>query len=549
MLKFYTLKGIATIFAASCILFSAQIQAQAPSWEWAKTSINSNFDTNYALATDEEGNVYVGGAQRSPTATFGTHTLTNTNPNYDDGYVVKYNPFGEVVWVKNIGGILNERVLNIAVKNNNIYVTGNFESPTLIVDNVVLNNPDESQSMFVIKLDSDGVARWGRNPTGSSTNVGSSIGVDDNENVFVSGTFGASQLTIGDITIYNNDPLNGDVYLLKFDASGTPLWARTGRGTSNEYTDAIATDAQGNVYVTGTFFSPTITFDNIILTNTSGDYDIYIVKYNNDGVLQWAKKCGGSNYDIVRDIKTDHEGNVIICGHFESAVMYFGNLSVTNPSIGTSDIFVAKFNAEGTPLWAKKAGNSSADIGTGVAIDSGNNVYLSGSISSSNVVFGNLPAISSNGSYDIFVAKYNAAGTALWSKNTGSVNYELGANAVIDSNDNLYVSGIISSDPVFFDNQSIGTTDYGIFTAQMRVGVLATEDFDTKKISIFPNPVKNSLTIQSDTTNLPYRIVDLNGRSILKGQLQSSKTIDVSPLQNGMYLIQLDNQSFKFIKE
>ena len=549
MLNFYPLRNIAILFAASCILFSVHIKAQAPSWEWAKTSINSNFDTNYALATDENGNIYVGGAQKSPTATFGTHTITNTNPNYDDGYIVKYNPFGEVVWVKNIGGILDERVLNIAVKNNNVYITGNFNSPTLIIDNVVLNNPNESQSMFVVKLNNDGVAIWGRNPTGSSANVGSSIGVDDSENVFVSGTFGASEMTIDDITIYNNDLLDGEIYLLKFDASGTALWARTGRGSSNEYTDAIAIDGEGNVYIAGTFFSPTVTFDNTVLTNTSSDYDIFIVKYNSNGVVQWAKKCGGNKYDIVRDIKTDHQGNIIICGHFESAVMYFGNLSVANPNTETSDIFIAKFNSDGTPLWAKRAGNSSADIGTGVAVDSSDNIYLSGSIGSTGIVFGNLPAISTNGNYDIFVAKYNALGTALWSKNTGSVNYELGANAVIDLNDNLYISGIISSDPVFFDNQSIGTTAYGIFTAQMRVGVLATDDFDVKKYSIFPNPVKSNLSIQSATTNISYRITDLNGRGILKGQLQSSNTIDVSLLQNGIYLIQLDNHSYKFIKE
>ncbi len=122
-------------------------------------------------------------------------------------------------------------------------------------------------------------------------------------------------------------------------------WAKAGSGAFADNSSRTVTDNSGNVYVVGSFASTTITFGAITLTNASGGIaDLFIVKYDPNGNVIWAKSAGGASTDYASAIAIDNNNNVCIAGSFSSASLAFGPISITNNTSGSSDIFLAKFD-------------------------------------------------------------------------------------------------------------------------------------------------------------------------------------------------------------
>ena len=129
----------------------------------------------------------------------------------------------------------------------------------------------------------------------------------------------------------------------------TWLWAKSAVGTIWDEGNSVSTDASGNVYVTGYFQSATITFGSITMTNSnSGWEEIFIVKYDSSGNALWAKSAGGSGNDYGQFVSIDANGNVFITGYFDSPQITFGSTILTNstptstPFGYDNDIFIAR---------------------------------------------------------------------------------------------------------------------------------------------------------------------------------------------------------------
>lgn len=119
------------------------------------------------------------------------------------------------------------------------------------------------------------------------------------------------------------------------------IWAARAGGTGEDYSHAIATDDQGNQYITGSF-EETADFGSTTLTS-SGNKDIFVAKLDSDGNWLWAKKAGGTAYDYGQGIVLDGSGNIFVTGYFRD-IANFGDISLT--SNGYDDIFVAKLSTE-----------------------------------------------------------------------------------------------------------------------------------------------------------------------------------------------------------
>src|SRR5688572_25082949 len=187
------------------------------------------------------------------------------------------------------------------------------------------------------------------------------------------------------------------------------LWAKQSEGQASNSNDdsgrSVATDAQGNNYVTG-HFKGIATIGNATLTS-SGLYDIFIAKYNASGTLLWAKQAGGTGDDQGYSIAVDGSGNSYVTGHFKG-IATFGTTTLT--SSGLYDIFIAKYNASGTLLWAKQAGGARNDSGQGIAVDGSGNSYVAGYFEGITATFGTTTFTSNGGNDDVFIAKYDASG-------------------------------------------------------------------------------------------------------------------------------------------
>gem|GEM_PF-702284 len=301
--------------------------------------------------------------------------------------------------------------------------------------------------------------QWAAQAGGISDDSGHSITIDDSGNSYVIGKF-ENTATFGSYSLTSYGGM--DIFIAKSDANGNWQWATKAGGTAHEQGNGITIDNAGNTYVTGCFRG-TSTFGSYSLTCIGG-MDIFIAKIDVNGNWQWVSQAGGTNldYDSGYGITIDNAGNSYITGNFQGTTT-FGSFSLT--SIGLSDIFVAKIDASGNWQWASQAGGSINDSGYGITMDSAGYCYVTGYFNNT-ASFGS-NAISSIGGTDIFVAKIDANGNWQWATNAGSTYNDYGYGITIDSAGNNYVTGDFRLTASFdsYNLTSIGWTD--IFVAKI----------------------------------------------------------------------------------
>jgi hypothetical protein len=221
-------------------------------------------------------------------------------------------------------------------------------------------------------------------------------------------------------------------------------WASGAGGTGHDFCISTTTDQMGNVYATGFFTSPSITFGAITLTSGGSGNDIYIVKYDANGNVLWAKRAGGAGGDRGTGITTDASGNVYVTGYYGSlstaSSITFGTTVLSTTGSGW-DMFIAKYDAAGNVLWAKDAGiGIGNDEGHSISTDASGNVYVGGFFSSDSISFGATTLVCV-GNIDVFTAKYDAMGNVIWAKGAGSVGQDNITSINTDASGNTFVTG------------------------------------------------------------------------------------------------------------
>jgi hypothetical protein len=286
-----------------------------------------------------------------------------------------------------------------------------------------------------------GAYLWGKTLGSAGDDRGQAAAVDGSGNVLATGAFtGTIDFGTGPLTSVHFDWLNAtdfkDVFLAKYTPAGTAVWVRQIGAESNDGGQAVATDANGDVVVTG-YVANGVDFGNGVLTTSYGNYDIFVAKYaGTNGQYRWAKRFGTSFSEYGYGVAVDGSGNGVGPGVVYGPV-YFGGGALTAVG-GSADIFVAKFRGtDGQHLWSKAIGGTATDYGYGVAVDGSGNVAVVGRMSGS-VDFGG-GALTSAGGFDAFVAKYAGTdGHYLWARRSGGTgNDYLDAVAVNGAGDVL----------------------------------------------------------------------------------------------------------------
>ena len=208
-------------------------------------------------------------------------------------------------------------------------------------------------------------------------------------------------------------------------------WIRQIGSSELDYSEGVAIDNNGNIYITGDFIDDNIytaggfTEDSLSSVNQSR-VDAWITKYNTDGDLIWTKQIDSSEWDYSNGVATDDNGNVYITGST------LGSLGGVNQ--GGNDAWVAKYNTDGDLIWTKQIGSSESDYSRGITTDNNSNIYITGSTS------GSLGGVN-QGRSDAWVAKYNTDGDLIWTKQIGSSEWDYSNGVVTDDNRNIYITG------------------------------------------------------------------------------------------------------------
>lgn len=179
--------------------------------------------------------------------------------------------------------------------------------------------------------------------------------------------------------------------------------------------------------------------------------------------FEWVATGGGAKNDKTRAVTFDREGNVFLAGETTDDGT-FGD--VKRAGLGGTDFFLAKVSTEGRFLWVRSLGGSLVDRGYGVAADAAGNAYVTGHYQSTDAQ-AHGQTLPNAGDYDIFVAKYDAAGTLLWLRTAGGKGYDYGHGIVIDSKGDIIITGAVAGEAKFGDvTVNAGSTTRPIFCAK-----------------------------------------------------------------------------------
>jgi hypothetical protein len=418
-----------------------------------------------------------------------TAVITLPNSGSNDAFMAMYDSSGNVKWGARMSSDGFDRGIGIAADVSGYsYVTGNFSSTATIY------NADGSpfsptltslgiNDAFVLKYDISGTCLWAAQIGSTADDNGRAIAVDKDKNVYVTGFYTGTPTTIfnadGTTTIPTltcaGDP---DMFCVKYTTQGVAQWAAHMSGSQLEDGIGIAVDANGNVFITGRYRSSPVTIynsDNSVFgtLDTSGGFDVFVVKYNNAGFAQWAAHMSGTDADIGNSISVDANGNCYVTGQYSSTPLTIYNADgVTTTTLpfsgGTADAFLVQYNSSGVVAWATRIANTRVDAGKGVSIDKAGNIYITGTygdpVSSFSTIVYNADSsvfktLTGAGSVDTFIVKYNTNGFAQWATRMAGVDSEESTSIASDVSGNICVTGYYSGNMTIYneDDTPFGT--------------------------------------------------------------------------------------------
>jgi hypothetical protein len=411
---------------------------------------------------------------------------------------------------------------------SNIYITGEWNGPKMVFGTDTLNNYFGpicgGTNMFIAKYDSNGNLIWVKN-----------YGQQGGKNATDS---------YGNILCCFNGYGLGSI-IAKYNANnGDTVWTRTPNYSFGFYfANSICTDISGNAYLTG-YFSGTLVFGNDTLPklpSSTGD-NVFIVKYDSNGNVLWARNSEASYNDAGMSVATDIKKNVYVTGTFQGPTTKFGSIALTNHGGccgNPSDIFIVKYDSIGNVLWARSEGGLGFDAGYSVNTDLVGNVYVTGyyegSITIGSYTLGN---IAGDG---IYIAKYDANGNVLWAlgQNGGNSSSE-GFSMCTDLNNNLIVTGDFGNTNLILGADTLNSNGGDILLAKISSLTGIQQLFMDNTFSVFPNPTSGAFVLVSELKQFQIEIYNVMGEKVFsKIQQHTTSTIDLSSYPSGIYFLKI----------
>jgi hypothetical protein len=345
--------------------------AQAQNWQWATAAGGPGFDYATGIVNDAAGNSYVSGSFDG-TATFGDKRVQSAG-NYDI-YLAKLEPQGKVAWVIRAGGSQADEAYDLTIDPaGNLYVTGYFMGTADFGGQQLESVGD--RDYFLAKYDTSGKLVWVEPGGGSGEEFGKAVATDGKGNIFVTGIYNQSS-TFHKLTMKSRG--QSDIFLADYGLDGSLKWIKSIGGSQKDEATALAADAAGNVYMTG-FFSGAVDFGKTQLTSYGQD-DIFVAKYDSKGNETWAVQDGGlRSTDRSYGIATDSRGNVYVTGSILGSARFDAN---DLKSVGAEDYFLAKYDVNGRLEWVQQSGVKNGEIGRAVEADANGNIYVCGDYNS-----------------------------------------------------------------------------------------------------------------------------------------------------------------------
>jgi beta-propeller repeat-containing protein len=400
-----------------------------PNWSGIKQhGVASAQSEGGATATDRLGNVYVTGYTEGA-----LNGITMIGAR--DAFLAKYDPSGQLTWLKNLGAATHSTTgSGIWIDSNaNVFITG-------FTDGGLNGNTDPTgQDFFFAKYASDGTLVWVKQAGApGQTTAASSITSDGTGDIYVAGSTTGGLYSASQTGTY-------DYFVARYDASGNLAWIKQlGSPGVQTFGASVRVDSSGSVFLSGTARGG-------LAGNTQhGDFDYLIAKYDSAGNLLWLKQDGAtSKVTTGLGMELDSAGNPVMSGGTTTGLN-------GNSQHGDTDYYITKYDTNGNLLWLTQVGGT-ASTSTGalwLTVDSADNVLVTGYTSAS------LAGNTLSAQFDAFVAKHDSSGNLTWLKQLGTPTNVLNAGngVTVDWADNIFATGY--TDGALPGHTLAGTRDY-----------------------------------------------------------------------------------------
>lgn len=455
------MKPLIVGFLAIVLTASATAQNLNHIWSTAFGDGTGEDDYAYAITTNQKGEVYVAGTFEGFIDFDPDTSQYLMNAIYgEDGYVAKYDTNGQFIWAIQIETRSSARINAIALdRSGNVLVSGYYTNridfdPTAD-SSYAYSGTFNNANGFVAKYSPKGTLLWGLNIGGNSVDNVLTLSTDHDNNVIIGGGFSDTvDFDPGTGTNQLIAPSFQDAFVAKYDSTGQHLWAFSIGASTSDYTQQVAIDDSSNIIVSGTF-SNQADFDpssNTVNLSPNGRNDAFLAKYTSQGQYVWAKTLGGIGNEYVYGMQLSPTGFIYLAGTFERTADFDPSSSTANlTSSGRDDLFFAKYNRDGSYVWAKGLGTSSDEDLNALALDGDANLYITGYFvnqldfdpsSSTN-------SLTASGG-DIYVSKYDSSGNHEWAFQIGDQNFETGYAITTDNAGHVWTAGYFV-DQVDFD--------------------------------------------------------------------------------------------------
>lgn len=430
------MKRIAVI--TSLIFCICLLQAQDFHFAYKMGNTGSDLGRDIAVGkfSSDNGDYFVTGTHTG-TVDFdpSASVQTRTSAGMQDVFIAKYDSAGNLLWVTDFGGSLNDVPNAIVASSGYVYVTGLFRG-TVDFDpgfGSASRTASGDTDIFLVKFHgTTGVFEWVVTMGGSgigNSEAGIGLAIHTNAAIYLTGVFEGTNVNFNPNGTPSYLSAIGDmnIFIAKYSpASGILQWAKSIGSTTLDDPGGkgIIADAN-NVYVCGSFagscdFNPGIVGGTI---SSTGGQDGFIASYTAGGTYRWARRIGGPLNDDVTDIAMDESENLAVTGAVFGNVTYTGGSFTT--SAGSQDILLASLTGNGTFLWAYPLGGPGAnDIGYTVSKTDCGRIFVGGQFCS-NADFNPGPGTAMlNGpacgfsppAYSYFIASYDESGNYRWAK-------------------------------------------------------------------------------------------------------------------------------------
>ena len=483
-----------------------------------------------------------------------------------------------------------------------IFLAGSFENQITFGDQTLTALGEED--IFICKLAPDGTLIWAKRAGSRLEDEVTGISLDADHNLVVVGTYWLE----GD---FDQLKLNASanpkaVFIAKYNAEGQVQWAKSGNGAGLKGVEAVAIDKENNIFITG-YFEKNLQIADTSLS-ASGTTDLLLAKFSSDGQLRWIIHQGKKGDTRGTALGLTTGGDVIVAGYFNDTTQIADTLLTANTL--DQDAFIARFDKNGMPLWAKKAGGVFDSDVTGLVIDETDHIYLSGYFVGTMRLSMALSIQSSSGNSDFFLLKYDINGTPLLARALGGTKLDQALDIAIQnnillvsgfyqgdltldrfsfstgntisgfvagfdsdlqcqwaknltSNDALYASriaaasnGNIAVAGSFIEKATLDTLEirsennFNLFLASRQTGATDVTEAEKEALfHVFPNPTAGKLFIQTTEPHFSLQVFNAAGQTVFTGT--QLREVDFSSFPKGTYILSFQgnfiSQAFKII--